>query len=550
MMVKKSSKKPTAAELEILSVLWQRGSATVRDVHETLACRKPIGYTTTLKLMQNMHEKGLVVRDESQRSHVYRVGAVAGGRPTDHAADDPRSRHLAGRPPRWSCRPSAREKSALRNWPKSAVCSTAWKESRNEHTGKPVRQRPDPASGVDAAALRLGGSGRGVALAAVLAALRRQSARVRYLVACGALALAAAAPAITFRLVEMPAPMAPALSPADGRIGFQPVAIKAETPQVAPSVAPTAEIAAESGDGRFLATDRARRESAPAPGLDWRQRVAEGVQPLLPWCVAAWLGGVLMLSLWHISGWLALYRCRAAAAVMADEWTAAARRLSARLGLRRGVQLLSSAAVRVPCVLGWLKPAILMPLSVLGSLSPDEIEAILAHELAHVRRWDYLVNLLQTALETLLFYHPAVWWISARIRAERENCCDDLAVAVCGNRRVYAGALASLAQLQVPAISGPGGLRLEAAAADSPRSWARARTMPRGRSSWLPPVLALVLVLAVLSLTGLVLLHGRQSAGDPTASRGRPARGQHSRESGPGGSDCRNRETGWQGCLR
>ncbi len=71
-MVKKSSKKPTAAELEILSVLWQRGSATVRDVHETLACRKPIGYTTTLKLMQNMHEKGLVVRDESQRSHVYR----------------------------------------------------------------------------------------------------------------------------------------------------------------------------------------------------------------------------------------------------------------------------------------------------------------------------------------------------------------------------------------------------------------------------------------------------------------------------------------------
>ena len=70
--MKNSGKKPTAAELEILSVLWQRGTATVREVHDTLAHRKPIGYTTTLKLMQNMHEKGLVARDESRRSHVYR----------------------------------------------------------------------------------------------------------------------------------------------------------------------------------------------------------------------------------------------------------------------------------------------------------------------------------------------------------------------------------------------------------------------------------------------------------------------------------------------
>jgi predicted transcriptional regulator len=70
--MKNSGKKPTAAELEILSVLWRDGSATVREVHDALARRKPIGYTTTLKLMQNMHEKGLVARDESQRSHVYR----------------------------------------------------------------------------------------------------------------------------------------------------------------------------------------------------------------------------------------------------------------------------------------------------------------------------------------------------------------------------------------------------------------------------------------------------------------------------------------------
>ena len=75
----------------------------------------------------------------------------------------------------------------------------------------------------------------------------------------------------------------------------------------------------------------------------------------------------------------------------------------------------------------------LLPASALAGLSPQQLEAILAHELAHIRRHDYLVNLLQTLVETLLFYHPAVWWLSRRIRVERENCCDDLAVSLCGD---------------------------------------------------------------------------------------------------------------------
>ena len=167
----------------------------------------------------------------------------------------------------------------------------------------------------------------------------------------------------------------------------------------------------------------------------------------------------------------------------------------------------------MPCVLGWLKPAILMPPSVLGCLSPDEIEAILAHELAHVRRWDYLVNLLQTALETLLFYHPAVWWISARMNAERENCCDDLAVAVCGNRQVYAGALAMLAELQLPALSAP--------AASGWQLLPRIRRIVGGgpdhaprRASWLPPLL----VLGVLAAIGSFMLLGGARAGDAKAA--------------------------------
>ena len=108
----------------------------------------------------------------------------------------------------------------------------------------------------------------------------------------------------------------------------------------------------------------------------------------------------------------------------------------------------SRPRVDVPTVIGWLKPVVLLPASALAGLSPNQVEAILAHELAHIRRHDYLVNLLQTLVETLLFYHPAVWWLSRRIRAERENCCDDLAVSLCGDPVAYAAALAELEDLR------------------------------------------------------------------------------------------------------
>jgi HEAT repeat protein len=99
-------------------------------------------------------------------------------------------------------------------------------------------------------------------------------------------------------------------------------------------------------------------------------------------------------------------------------------------------------------VVGWLRPVILLPASALTGLSPQQLEAILAHELAHIRRHDYLINLLQAVVETLLFYHPAVWWVSRRIRQEREHCCDDLAVAVCGDSLTYARALLEMEQLR------------------------------------------------------------------------------------------------------
>ena len=126
------------------------------------------------------------------------------------------------------------------------------------------------------------------------------------------------------------------------------------------------------------------------------------------------------------------------------EWQETLRKLGAQIGLSRPVRLLVSALVQVPTVVGWLRPVVLVPVGALGGLPAEHLEALLLHELAHIRRHDYLVNILQSVAEALLFYHPAVWWVSGHIRAERELCCDDVAVSVTGDALTYARALAQL----------------------------------------------------------------------------------------------------------
>jgi len=175
------------------------------------------------------------------------------------------------------------------------------------------------------------------------------------------------------------------------------------------------------------------------------------VDAWLPMLVLTWLMGVLILSLRLMSGWVWVQRIKSRGTSPAvGGWDHIADRLCRRLHIARRVRLLESTIVDVPTVIGWVKPVVLMPASALAGLSPHQLEAILAHELAHIRRHDYLVNLLQTVVETLLFYHPAVWWLSRRIRAERENCCDDLAVSLCGDPYTYARALADLEELRTP----------------------------------------------------------------------------------------------------
>jgi beta-lactamase regulating signal transducer with metallopeptidase domain len=160
-----------------------------------------------------------------------------------------------------------------------------------------------------------------------------------------------------------------------------------------------------------------------------------------------WLIGVLALSLRSLGGWWLIQRLRATANVEATAPVLASfRRISAALGLRRPVLLRISSAIAGPVTVGALRALVLLPLSAATSLGPDELEVVLAHELAHVRRADFFWNLVQTLVETLFFFHPAVWWLGSRIRHERELCCDDLALTVCPNPVIYANALFQLEQ--------------------------------------------------------------------------------------------------------
>jgi uncharacterized protein (TIGR03435 family) len=172
----------------------------------------------------------------------------------------------------------------------------------------------------------------------------------------------------------------------------------------------------------------------------------EGVPSVwLSWVAVAWSAGVLVFWLRLLGGWMIAERLRRRQVRPAPgQWQQAFDRLGARLRVSRPVRLLVSGLVQAPAVVGLLRPVVLVPLGALGGLPAEQMEALLLHELAHIRRYDYLVNVLQSIVEALLFYHPAVWWVSGHMRSERELCCDDAAVAVTGDAQSYARALAEV----------------------------------------------------------------------------------------------------------
>lgn len=195
----------------------------------------------------------------------------------------------------------------------------------------------------------------------------------------------------------------------------------------------------------------ANADSSAAIFLPWLNNLHVWLSPWLSWAVLLWFMGVLIMTFRVGHGWQRAHHLRRTAGFPPlPQWESIVKDLSVRLGIHKMVRLAVSAHILVPSVIGWLKPVILLPPSVMSGLTPLQIELILAHELAHVRRYDYLWNLLQVILETLLFYHPVVRWVSNHARIEREQCCDDLVVALHGDPLDYARALTELEGLRHP----------------------------------------------------------------------------------------------------
>ncbi|MGC2659865.1 MAG: M56 family metallopeptidase [Bryobacteraceae bacterium] len=239
-----------------------------------------------------------------------------------------------------------------------------------------------------------------------------KTANARYAAALGTLTLMGLAPVITF-LILFQTPKSPTLL-----VAHHPsVSNGLFAPVIDPVLSAPQEI------------------SLTWPGLgllnvDWT-RIA----------VLLWFSGIVVLSLRTLGGFFLMERMRRHQAQITGNLRALCLDLQDRMGIRRTVSYYKSFLIDAPSVIGWFRPVVLLPASALTGLSPSQIEAIIVHELAHIRRFDPFVNLFQIALETLLFYHPGVWWVSRRARMERENCCDDMAVSLCGNPVDYARAL-------------------------------------------------------------------------------------------------------------
>jgi beta-lactamase regulating signal transducer with metallopeptidase domain len=329
------------------------------------------------------------------------------------------------------------------------------------------------------------GAAVGAVTAAALFALRRSAADIRYVVASISLAVMFTLPVVS------------------GVQRYQTLTRRASFP-VSSESAPSLDRSQPNRSDSVTVVQVRMRFGA---SLD-RAAGAHGV-PLSSILLLGWLAGVLLLTLRLLTGWIWMQRIRThGVEPIEPAWERVLTRLCRQLHITRRIALFESTGVDVPTVIGWLKPVVLLPASALSALSPAQLEAILAHELAHIRRHDYLVNLLQTLVETLLFYHPAVWWVSRRIRIERENCCDDLAVSLCGDPVAYANALADLESLR-SSIPQPGRLDRTVVAATGGSLLRRVRRLlgapaahAGSRPAWLASSAALLIAAAITVSAG------------------------------------------------
>lgn len=254
-------------------------------------------------------------------------------------------------------------------------------------------------------------------LSIILFLLNTRSAHVRYLVALGALLIFTSAAVRTFLDHYQPAKNNNIIE-----------SVSADRQEILPE------------DKSLLPGNYQPKEPGVISRIDsWFREYLHQYMPLI---VFIYLLGVLFLTLKLTGGFLYTQRIKHYRVNEAEsKYQTIVSRISSMLDIKKEVKLMESALVKIPQTIGYFKPVILFPLGTLTGMSSNQLEAAIAHELAHIKRADYLVNFFQSLLEVVFFYHPAVWWISSIIRDERENVCDDLAVDACGKPSALAKAL-------------------------------------------------------------------------------------------------------------
>ena len=255
---------------------------------------------------------------------------------------------------------------------------------------------------------------QGAAIAAVAAAfmavLRKPASR--YLIGITALALMLGSFVVTFAAISEPA---------------------ATVAEVAAIGVPAAAPTSLNGASQHSVNELMEEQAAISSASDFA------------WIARGWLLGVFVFALRIAFGLAVLEQLRRRNLIALPEALVIRFRiLQHRLGIRRVIQYCECHSLNVPAVIGLFHPVVLLPVRALTGLTPEQLEAVIAHELAHVKRFDVAVNFFQVIAETLFFFHPAVWWLNKRIRADREDCCDDVAIAECGSTVGYARALATM----------------------------------------------------------------------------------------------------------
>lgn len=188
------------------------------------------------------------------------------------------------------------------------------------------------------------------------------------------------------------------------------------------------------------------------PVVTYLDQASAFIHAYLPLFLMVWIFGTLLFSLRILTGLVYVEKLRRESTLLQNSWSHRIQQIAIQLNINRLISLAESSAIQAPVIIGHLKPMILIPIGMCSSLSTEQLETIFLHEIMHIRRKDYLVNLLQIIVEAIYFFNPFVWIVSGIMKREREHCCDDAVVQLHGSAKEYARALATLEELRLSKV--------------------------------------------------------------------------------------------------